>query len=106
MSFSKDRGKPRFRQSFSTVAADINYGSTVSSNGGNGVQDEFRVTQSLNGGYCVELCRDGKPYVTFVDGLTRPGAEREARSLTALWDKISVRRTEDALAPSSMKKVG
>jgi hypothetical protein len=54
------------------------------------VQDEFRVRESTTG-YCVELFRDGEPYVTFVDGLTLQGAEREARSLTALWVKISMR---------------
>jgi hypothetical protein len=53
------------------------------------VQNEFRVTESATG-YRVELCRNGKPYVTFMDGLTREGAEREARSLMALWAKISV----------------
>lgn len=52
------------------------------------MRDEFRVKKS-SAGYGVELCRDGKPYVTFVDGLTRQSAEREARSLTALWVKIS-----------------
>jgi hypothetical protein len=54
-------------------------------------RDEFRVRESLTG-YRVELCRDGQPYVTFLDGLTQQGAEREARSLAALWAKISARR--------------
>ena len=54
------------------------------------VPNEFRVTESATG-YRVELCRDGEPYVTFMDGLTRQGAEREARSLTAFWARISVR---------------
>ena len=54
-------------------------------------QDEFRVAESAQG-YRVELYRFGKPYVTFIDGLTREGAERAVRSLAALWTKISVRR--------------
>ncbi len=54
-------------------------------------QNEFRVRES-SAAYRVELWRDGKPYVTFLDGLTRQGAEREARSLTALWAKLSTRR--------------
>jgi len=53
------------------------------------VQNEFRVRQSSRG-YRVELCRDGEPYVTFLDGLSWQNAEREARSLTALWVKIAV----------------
>jgi hypothetical protein len=53
------------------------------------VQSEFRVKESARG-YRVELCRDGEPYVTFMDGLTQEGAEREARSLKALWARISV----------------
>ena len=53
------------------------------------MQNEFRVRESVRG-HRVELCRDGEPYVTFMDGLTREGAEREARSLTVLWEKISV----------------
>lgn len=52
-------------------------------------QDEFRVKKSSSG-YRVELWRNGEPYVTFLDGLTRQGAEREARSLAVLWAKISV----------------
>ena len=51
-------------------------------------QNEFRVRESSTG-YRVELCRDGEPYVTFLDGLTRQGAEREAHALTALWSKLS-----------------
>lgn len=53
------------------------------------MQNEFRVRESARG-YRVELCRDGEPYVTFMDGLTQEGAEQEARSLMVLWDKISV----------------
>jgi len=53
------------------------------------VQNEFRVTESAKG-YRVELCRDGESYVTFMDGLTQEGAEREARSLMVLWEKIAV----------------
>jgi hypothetical protein len=52
------------------------------------MQSEFRVKESASG-YRVELCRDGEPYVTFMDGLTQEGAEREARSLMALWARIS-----------------
>ena len=52
------------------------------------MQSEFRVRESVRG-YRVELCRDGEPYVTFIDGLTRGDAEREARSLTVLWARIS-----------------
>ncbi|HXY08798.1 MAG TPA: hypothetical protein VEI52_13240 [Terriglobales bacterium] len=55
------------------------------------LEDQFWVRKSSTG-YRVELCRGGEPYVTFVDGLTREGAEAEARSLTALWLKISKRR--------------
>ena len=54
-------------------------------------QDQFWVRKSSIG-YRVELCRNGESYVTFVDGLTREGAEAQARSLTALWLKISKRR--------------
>ena len=52
------------------------------------MQDDFKVRQSVTG-YRVELCRDGAPYVTFTDGLTRESAEREAISLAALWAGIS-----------------
>ncbi len=52
------------------------------------MQNEFRVRESARG-YRVELCRDGEPYVTFMDGLTQEGAERGARSLMALWARIS-----------------
>ena len=55
------------------------------------MQSEFRVRESARG-YRVELCRAGEPYVTFMDGLTQEGAEREARSLTVLWENISVPR--------------
>ncbi len=51
-------------------------------------QNEFRVRKSSTG-YCVELCRDGQAYVTFVDGLTKRAAEQEAHALTVLWKKIS-----------------
>jgi hypothetical protein len=56
---------------------------------GDNVQNDIRVRQSVRG-YRVELCCDGAPYVTFMDGLTREGAEREALSLAALWARISV----------------
>lgn len=58
------------------------------------MHSEFRVSQSPKG-YRVELCRNGEPYVTFLDGLTRERAERGARSLTALWGKMSTRRPRD-----------
>ena len=61
------------------------------------MQCEFRVRESARG-YRVELCRDGEPYVTFIDGVTRGNAEREARSLTALWARIS--------APHPMREAG
>jgi len=60
------------------------------------MSDSFRVARSQRG-YRVELYRSGKPYVAFVDGLTREAAEQEARSLERLWQNIKVRRD----APSS-----
>lgn len=70
------------------------------------MQNEFRVRESARG-YRVELCRDGEPYVTFMDGLTQEGAEREARSLMVLWDNISVPRPmrERASAVEKMVRV-
>jgi hypothetical protein len=53
--------------------------------------DEFIVRKSVNG-YSVELFRNGQRCVSFLDGLTQENAEREARNLAALWDKISARR--------------
>ncbi len=53
-------------------------------------RDQFRVGRSSTG-YRVELCRDGHPYVTFLDGLTKEGAERQVRALSALWLRISPR---------------
>ena len=41
-------------------------------------------------GYRVELHRGGKPYVTFVDGLTREAAKQEAQNLDLLWQRIRV----------------
>ena len=55
------------------------------------MSDSFHVARSQSG-YRVELYRSGKPYVTFVDGLTREAAEQEARSLERLWQKIKIRR--------------
>jgi hypothetical protein len=55
------------------------------------MSNSFHVTRS-QGGYRVELYRSGKPYVTFVDGLTREAAEQEARSLEKLWQNIKNRR--------------
>ena len=57
------------------------------------LDDEFQVRQSHTG-HRVELCRNGESYVTFMDGLTREGAEREARALTVLWLKISASRLD------------
>jgi len=51
--------------------------------------DHFHVARSQSG-YRVELYRGGKPYVTFVDGLTKEAAEQEARSLDRLWRRIRV----------------
>jgi hypothetical protein len=53
--------------------------------------DEFIVRKSLKG-YSVELFRNGQHCVSFLDGVTQENAEREARNLAALWNKISVRR--------------
>jgi len=54
-------------------------------------QGQFRVRRSSTG-YCVEFCRGGQPYATFVDGLTKQAAEQEMRALTLLWRRIAVRR--------------
>ena len=54
------------------------------------MSNSFHVARS-HGGYRVELFRSGKPYVTFVDGLTREAAEQEARSLERLWQNIKIR---------------
>lgn len=51
------------------------------------MSNSFHVAKSKLG-YRVELHRSGKPYVTFVDGLTKEAAEQEARSLDTLWRKI------------------
>lgn len=48
---------------------------------------DFRIEKS-DCGYRVELYREGKPYVTFLDGLSKGGAEREAYRLTVLWNKL------------------
>lgn len=66
-------------------------------------QNEFRVRKSSTG-YCVEFCRDGEPYVTFLDGLTQQGAEREARALTALWSKITARSPMVLSVPAPLEK--
>ena len=55
------------------------------------MSNSFHVARSESG-YRVELHRGGKPYVTFVDGLTKEAAEQEARSLEMLWEKIKIRR--------------
>jgi hypothetical protein len=52
--------------------------------------DEFVVQKSLKG-YSIELFRDGQHCATFIEGVSRDNAEREARKLAALWKKISVR---------------
>jgi hypothetical protein len=54
------------------------------------MSDSFHVARSQRG-YRVELHRDGKPYATFVDGLTKEAAEQEARALGILWERIRVR---------------
>jgi len=51
------------------------------------MSNSFHVARSQSG-YRVELYRSGKPYTTFVDGLTREAAEQEARSLDTLWRKL------------------
>ena len=66
--------------------------------------DEFRIIESANG-FRVELCRNGKPYVTFVDGLTRQGAEQEARSLTAFWARISSRSAPSQADPAAIDNI-
>ena len=53
------------------------------------MSDHFRVARSQRG-YRVELCRGGKPFVTFVDGLTKEAAEQQAHSLDVLWQRIRV----------------
>jgi len=53
------------------------------------MSDSFHVARSQSG-YRVELHRHGKPYATFVDGLSKEAAEREARSLDVLWQRIRV----------------
>ncbi len=52
--------------------------------------DEFVVQKSPKG-YSVELFRNGQHCATFLDGVSRDNAEREARKLAALWKKISAR---------------
>jgi hypothetical protein len=51
------------------------------------VANEFRVEKSERG-YRVALYRNGAYYVTFIDGLTKAAATREALSLTAFWRRI------------------
>jgi len=68
------------------------------------MQNEFRVRESARG-HRVELCRDGVPYVTFMDGLTQEAAEREARSLMVLWARISVCQALSASAAAVEKTV-
>jgi len=65
-------------------------------------QTEFRVVQ-LSGGYSVELLRDGKPYVTFLQGLSKRAAEQSVRDLTAFWRRISP-RPELVLASSNIQR--
>jgi hypothetical protein len=67
------------------------------------VWSELRVKQP-SPGYRVELDRDGEPYVTFLDGLSRQNAEREARSLTPLWIKIGALNS-GGRAPARAAKV-
>ena len=67
-------------------------------------RDEFRVQQSSTG-YRVELCRDGQPFVTFVDGLTKERAEREARALTALWLRIAPPNRRPSLSVAEKREL-
>ena len=70
------------------------------------MSNSFHVARS-HGGYRVELFRSGRPYVTFVDGLTREAAEQEARSLERLWQNIKIRRdvpSSHTAAASSAKE--
>jgi len=70
------------------------------------VSNSFHVARSQRG-YRVELYRSGKPYVTFVNGLTREAAEQEARSLERLWQNIKIRRdvpSSHTAAASSAKE--
>ena len=55
-------------------------------------------------GYRVELHRGGKPYVTFVDGLTREAAKQEARSLELLWQRIRVNGAAPRIAAANSDK--
>lgn len=56
---------------------------------------DFCVKKSESG-YRVQFCRDGQPHVTFVDGLTELGAERQARELRQLWRKIQAKSHADS----------
>jgi hypothetical protein len=69
------------------------------------MQNEFRVRKSASG-YGVELCRNGTPYVTLMDGLTQEVAEREARSLMALGARIPVPQPKHETVPEVGKIVG
>jgi hypothetical protein len=61
------------------------------------MSNDFHVARSQNG-FRVELHRGGKPYVTFVDGLTKEAAEQEAHKLDLLWQRIRV----NAASPSGV----
>ncbi|HEU5336276.1 MAG TPA: hypothetical protein VFU27_09945 [Terriglobales bacterium] len=61
---------------------------------------EFRVEQTQFG-YRVALYRDGKYDVTFVDGLSRAAANREARSLAIFWQRIQRRSIARPRAPEA-----
>ncbi len=61
---------------------------------------DFQVAKSQSG-YRVELYRSGKPYVTFIDGLSKEVAEQEARCLELMWQRIRVNvRSPEAAAPN------
>jgi len=49
---------------------------------------DFR-TEKSDSGYRIVMYRNGEPYVTFLNGLSKGAAEREAQSLAILWDKFS-----------------
>jgi hypothetical protein len=67
------------------------------------MSNSFHVAKSQLG-YRVELYRSGKPYVTFVDGLSREAAEQEARSLDTLWRKIRRDVPPSRTAPANSDK--
>ncbi len=49
---------------------------------------EFRIIE-CGEHYSVEMYRDNQRYVTFIEGLDKEAAEREAQRLTVFWQRIS-----------------